>query len=816
MSVTKLQNVTLRLTVQADGTGLEIGSPSWEALRIGPLRAGLVVDGERLRIRRRRVEGSSPTSLSMTTEFEPLGLSLFQRFVALDDAAIRMQGELYNAADQAVTLNAVHLLELDAGPQGEARLSSEPASVRLYEQGNYWARARRPGVAVAQDSGLGETEASQAATAYTSQTVWMGYDAASRRTLLVGFETAERWLGSIVTEGRPGELPLNWCVKFDGGDLRVEPGERLVLEDALLLAGSDPLELLEDYADRVAARHQAQVWPETPVSWCSWYPYRLGVTEERVLEIARIGAKRLKPLGLSIIEVDLGWEREYLPNAFEENDQFPHGLKWLSEQVEALGFKLGVWKAPFSISELDPLAKEHPEWLLGGEGQKPFSLGQWFWEPHGETYALDLTHPGAQAWLREKIRSLAQRGVRYFKPDFISGVTSSKLRDRHDPWRVAGGGMEAARLGMKIICEELEAADPDALVLNCGLPDIPGSVGFRLLYTCNDTGNTGYVGWRHARENYGRNVAGHLWKNRRWGVIQPSCLCVGLPGTLEEARLRATATFLSGGQVDISDDLTTLPEDRWQVLEATLPPLGRSARPVDLFEPIEAASVSYEGMTRGENTEDQALAEQDVSRVWHLPVEAGWDRWDLIGLFNYDAEVAGPEGKYPQITKFQLPLERFGLDSDVACWVYEFWSGQFLGQSPFVRQNPRGYRHPGDAQPLISSPQPGVWEVSFFGPAVKLLVVRRARPHPWVVGTSFHQSGGVELAAVQWDGAVLRGVLRRPAGQQGYLVVAGAGGLPVEALVDGQSVVVRRGAHDALLVPVLTRQDATPWELRWD
>ena len=40
-----------------------------------------------------------------------------------------------------------------------------------------------------------------------------------------------------------------------------------------------------------------------------------GVTEERILENARIAAKRLKPLGLSIMEVDLGWERRQLPNA---------------------------------------------------------------------------------------------------------------------------------------------------------------------------------------------------------------------------------------------------------------------------------------------------------------------------------------------------------------------------------------------------------------------------------------------------------------------------------------------------------------------
>ncbi|NQT18640.1 MAG: hypothetical protein HQ592_02965, partial [Planctomycetes bacterium] len=124
---------------------------------------------------------------------------------------------------------------------------------------------------------------------------------------------------------------------------------------------------------------------------------------------------------------------------------------------------------------------------------------------------------------------------------------------------------------------------PDALILNCGGPEMPGTGHWPLLYTCNDTGNTGFISHRSQQTNH-QSVACHLFKNGRWGIIQPSCLCVGAPGTVEDARLRATIAFLAGGQIDISDTLTTLPEDRWAILTATLPPLGVSAKPVDLFE----------------------------------------------------------------------------------------------------------------------------------------------------------------------------------------------------------------------------------------
>lgn len=797
----------LRLTGREDGA-ITIETPACPALRLGPLTPGVTADGARQRI----ASCARDDGWTETFAFAPSGLVLTRRWAAEGDA-FALESALENRSARPVVLNDVSLLEL--APDGAARFAAAPGDVRLYEQGSYWAHVRRLGVAHKAQRASGEEDA-QAVAGHSSHFVALAYDAGAKHALRVGFETGERWIGQIETKGRPGEHPSGWAARFDGGDLRIAPGERIALESLSLQAGGDPLALLERYGDRVARRHGVQPPAETPVSWCSWYPYRLGVTQERALATAQIAAERLKPLGLRIIEIDLGWESGHLPSAFDENDQFPDGLKRLAERLEARGFALGVWKGPFSISGQDPLAQEHPEWLLGKTAEEgPHNLGDWFWEPHGATYALDLTHPGAQEWLRQKIRSLAARGVRYFKPDFIGGVLSGALKARHDPTVVAGGGCEAARIGMVIIQEELKAAAADALVLNCGCPDLPGKGAFPLLYACNDTGNTGYVGWKHLREDYGRNVAGHLFKQGRWGIIQPSCLCVGLPGTLEEARVRATATFLSGGQVDISDDLTTLPEDRWEVLEATLPPLGKAATPLDLFEPFSVSSLDYASLCQGGDGAATAPEGGEVSQVWKLSVEADWDRWDLLGLFHYAGQDQAEYGA-AQITNFLLPLARLGLDPDAPCWVHEFWSGQFLGTSPFVRINPHGYRHPGDMQSLIRNPEPGAWEVSFFGPAAKLLVIRRARPHPWPVATRFHQSGGKELEGVSWDGACLRGTLRRPAGQQGAVVIADAGrGLPAAARVAGQEAIVRRGARGALSLPITTREDRTAWEVRW-
>jgi len=790
----------LAVAPSPEGTGVVVTSLLGKYPHLGPLAPRLSIDGQPQRLGSvafQQSRGSRP-SLIFTTSFLPSKAQILQRLDVLRDA-IRLSSVLSNRSGRSFCLNWVRLL--DSQDEATVLFGSDPRQVRIYEQGNYWTQVRRLDGTAGDESPRPQS---------SSSLCWVSFDPRSQAAFCVGFETEERWHGQIYThfDGKRA----SWSAGFDGGDLEIGRGEQVQLEDLLLLTGPDPWDLLERYADLVKRRHGVSVPSRVPVSWCSWYPYRLGVSEEKVLANARIAEQRLKPLGLDVIQVDLGWQKGYLPSSFEENSQFPHGLLWLSSELGRLGFRLGVWIAPFTVSEFDPVASKHPEWLLGGEGRKPLERGEWFWEPHGKVFALDLTHPGAQRWLRERVRGLAQKGVRYLKADFLSTAADPVLRDRHDRQIVAGGGSEALRIGMKIIKEELHSCGEEALLLNCSGPELPGTGHFPLLYACNDTGNTGFVGWGHHRKNYGLNLAGHLFKQGRWGTIQPSCLCVGPPGTIEEARLRATATFLSGGQVDISDDLTVLPEDRWKVLLSTLPPIGRPARPLDLFQPVKVSSWSYEAICRGEG-DDAEKVEDGVSRVWRLDVSSSWDTWTLVALFDFGGEL--DDGGRPKIANFLLPLELLGLEEGERYWAYEFWSGQFLGEVP-VQESERHYIHPGDSQSLVLARTGDDLEVSFFGPAVKLLVLRRVREHPWVVGTSFHQSGGAELSEVVWEpSGILRGELNRPPGEAGSIAIAGGPPARATASVAGAASPTTLGSRGSLVLPVISKGRTTCWKVRW-
>lgn len=801
-----LETAGLQVRVEDPRTGrLAITSTPWTGFGMSGLVPALLVDGRSLIPTACHNEGKAATACcSLQYVFGETAL-LDILIAPVADVGIRLETTLRNTSSKDVVLN--HFKYLHSGDESGVKFGADPNQMVVFEQGNYWGRVVPLISAKTESVNAAEPGSNTANTSHTSDLVSLVYDRQVRMAFLAGFETSERWLGRISIQAK-GETAFEWDLGADGGDLLIPSGETVALETVILMAGSDPWALLERYGDVVKERHNPKMPERPPVSWCSWYPYRLAVNEEAVLENARVAAKRLKPLGLKVMELDLGWEKGQLPSAFEENDQFPHGLKWLSEQLDALGFHLGVWKAPYTISEFDPLAQEHPEWLVCGEDGKPVSYCTWFWAPHGNCYILDLTHPGAQAWLKEKVESLRARGVKYLKSDFIGCVSYDAARRRHDPRVVAGNGTESGRIGARIIREAL----PDALLLNCGGPEMPGTGHWPLLYTCSDTGNTGFIDSAFQRENY-QNVACHLFKNFRWGILQPSCLCVGLPGTVEDARLRATVAFMAGGQIDISDTIISLPEDRWEILTSSLPVLDNTARPADLFEPVYGQEeYDYSGTCSSGPAAEAKMKAHSPGSVWTLHVKTDWDEWDLVAVFCHD--VVTPDGK-PRMSHYVLPRDLLGLASFDDLCGYEFWSRQFLGAPPKRRVNPHGYAHPGDFQDLVIGGDPDKLEIGFFGPGVKLLCFRRRREHPWIIGTSSHQSCGAELGNVEWDPGkkTLLGTVERPEGEMGTVIFSDAGLTVISAEVAGRDVKVHPASQGAFALPVYCASKKTEWKI---
>lgn len=748
---------------------------------------------------------------------------------------LRVTASLRHVGRQAVTLNQVTLFEtrtLDLGRQA--------ADVRILEQNAYIGRVRTPRQMLTGSDGLKALDGSTGGFVSHNHTVF--FCPHTQAALLIGFETVDRWLpeicGRMVAPRAPGTATANvdgavtkagtataakpvrvppfrtFTLGFDGGDYELRPGETLALGEFVVAAGPDPLRLLDAHGQRIKRRNRLPDPIGPLANWCSWYPYRLGTSEQNTLATARAArARNLHRLGLKYIQVDLGWEKDNIPSYFEENERFGHGLGWLSAGLRREGFDLGVWVGVLCIAADHPVAREHPEWLLRGPDGQPHNNYNWFWEPFCPIYALDVSHPGAQQWLRTNFARLAEKGVRFVKWDFAGVVTGKDLRGRHNPQFVNARAREAVRTAFRIAHEALDSQGEKAVMIDCSGTDYAAAGIAEVNYANMDTGNTG-LGWRHLREVY-TSYACHLFRHH-WALLQPSCLLVGLPGTLEEARVRATVTFMGAGHVDLGDDLTTLPEDRWQVLLATLPPNDRPATPVDLFEPVKAGPLPYLGLIKakekktgpGSAAADHAAAipppaagDPQGACVWSLPVAGGWDDWHLVAFFNWTEPSTEPGSGVSLPRRFQVDFARLGLPRNATYWAYEFWSGQFLGAVPRPLRPAGTYRHPGDfGHPILES-GPGVLDIGFHGPAVKLVVLRRPRRHPWPLGTSFHQSGGRELSGVKWNGRTrtLSGKLHRPQGESGFIMVA----------VPGRDGVANRK------VPITATRDVTAWAVKF-
>lgn len=743
---------------------------------------------------------------------------LIQDFTREAGARIRVVSVMRIIQPRTTEINRVILFA-----SAQLDLGAAAADVRILEQSAYVGQIRTPRQMFTGSDGRKASDGSTGA--FVSQTHTVLYSPGDRCGVLIGFELVDRWLpeitgrmtksvaGQVVSgadnvDGGAASRPAgavdaaaepavsippfqDFSISFDGGDFLLTPGEDLRLGEFVIEAGEDPLELLEAHGRRIKRRNRFADPPGPLVNWCSWYPYRLGVSEANVLGTARAARTRnLDRLGLKYVQVDLGWERDNIPTFFEPNDRFARGLGWLSGELRKESFELGVWVGVLCVADTHPIAREHPEWLLRGADGQPFVNYHWFWEPFCPVYSLDVTHPGAQAWLRENFTALARQGVRYVKWDFAGIVAGEKTRRRYNPRMVTARAREGVRTAFQIAQSALDAEavrqdGPErgkVLMMDCSGTDYAGAGILGLTYVNMDTGNSG-LGWKHLRTVYA-SYACHFFKHH-WALLQPSCLVVGLPGTLEEARVRATATFMGAGHVDIGDDLTTLPEDRWAVLLATLPPNDTPARPVDLFHPIRTGTLPYLTLIKSKEKKDPATAklmalespqERDPqgTDVWALPVKAEWDEWTLIAIFNWEMPPVEPGSGVSLARRYQVEFDRLGLAKRGKYWAYEFWSGQFLGVIPRAELDPEDYRHPGDFTHPIQQSGPGWLDLGFHGPAVKLLVLRRPRKHPWPVGTTFHQSGGRELADVYWNpkNHTLSGRLLRPKGEHGFIVIA--------------------------------------------
>ena len=447
--------------------------------------------------------------------------------------------------------------------------------------------------------------------------------------------------------------------------------------------------------------------PSPPTGWMSWNIYFDKATAEDNLAEARIGQKHLQPFGMEFWHIE-SWQdsSDSLPVSNFDNlslkpnqHQFPLGMKRLADDIRALGFRPGLWTAPFGTGSTN-FYLAHKEWFLHGSDGKPLST----W--NGK-FTIDPSHPEVINHLRE-IHRIASRewGYEYFKIDGMSGRGPGYCAHFFERPEIRARFKDPACPDPFERCVRAfrEGIGEDRVFLACqGHFTGPEAAYADASRTGADTVHPNQPAKWPNLLNQARCTLNQIFVNNIVFFTDPDTLMVGDYLGIEQARLATTVVALPGQMMFSGDKLAELKPERMRLLQQALPVCD--VRPMDLFPVF------------------------DMLPVWALHVRRPFAEWQVVALFNWDEKEA----------ELGFTFDELGLDAAADYAIYEFWTGTYQG----VRKA------------RFDMPVPGH--------GVRLLAVHRAQAVPQFLSSDRHVTqGGVELTGLAWDGArnVLTGAVK--------------------------------------------------------
>jgi hypothetical protein len=474
-------------------------------------------------------------------------------------------------------------------------------------------------------------------TSYWSTTL---YSPAREESILLGFVTNALAVNAFeIRRSSSGSNEFEIKSISDLRGLQLPPGKSVVFDRLLIQFSEWPLNSLERYSDALhkfsIGKKQSFLTGHTPrkgpaTGWCSWYYYYANVKESDVIENLAFAEEHFKSAGLKYIQLDDGYQRA--AGDWEMNEKFPHGHRWLADQIHRHGFLAGLWVAPFAVGERSELFREHQHWLLKNpDGSLKKVAANELWG--GDVYVLDATIVDVQKWLQKLFRKVVRDWhYDYVKIDFLYYAAFGP------PYQEAGTSGEACTAGLRAIRDGVGSKN---FILGCGAPLGPAAGvvdGMRI-------GQDVEAAWSRIQPSASAAAHRFFYHNNAW-FDDPDCLVVREPLTIDQGRVWASLIALSGQMNLLGDNLPALPSDRVDLLRRTLPAYEEAAVPIDLFEPaldmgmtIRNANAAEHHLARlvsvkaGDNPQwsDPGF---DDSEWESVAIPQPWENYD--GMENYD------------------------------------------------------------------------------------------------------------------------------------------------------------------------------------
>lgn len=389
--------------------------------------------------------------------------------------------------------------------------------------------------------------------------------------------------------------------------------------------------------------------PHAPTGWLSWNTYFDQAGSKENLDEARFAAKWFLPFGMEIWNIE-SWQdgSDSLPvskfhnmNLETYKVQFPEGMKWLADEIRKLGFRPGLWMAPYGTGNAR-FYQEHRDWFLHRADGTP--IRSW----NGK-YTLDPTVPEALEHLKTIFDKASHEwGYEFFKIDGMSGRGPgycAHLYERPDV-RACFHDKTCANPFERTVKAFREGIGDDRIFLACQ----GHFTGAEAAYA--DASRTGAdivhpnkpVMWENLLLQ-ARCTVNQVFAHSVVFWSDPDCMLVNQEALArEQAQVETTIVALPGQQTFAGDKLAKLSPDRVRLIQQALPVCD--THPAKLHPQFGQLPV------------------------WDLHIARPFGDWHVVALFNWTDELR----------TIGFDWDEIGERADRAFLVWEFWNSKWLGR----------------------------------------------------------------------------------------------------------------------------------------
>lgn len=255
--------------------------------------------------------------------------------------------------------------------------------------------------------------------------------------------------------------------------------------EAVLVYSSQGLnKMSQTYHKLYNTRLARGIWRDKvrPVLLNNWEATYMDFTEEDILKIA----SKAKEVGVELFVLDDGWfgtrndDTQGLGDWYVNIKKLPNGISGLSEKIEDMGLKFGLWIEPEMANKNSDLYREHPDWIL--------SVPERFECPSRYQHVLDFSRKEVVDYIYASISKVIRESkISYIKWDMNRYITECYSKDTLPEKQ--GQVMHRYILGVYDLYTRLTKEFPNILFESCssgGARFDPGMLYFAPQTWCSD------------------------------------------------------------------------------------------------------------------------------------------------------------------------------------------------------------------------------------------------------------------------------------------------------------------------------------------